>query len=81
MRCFRRGRKESWSRLQDSTFAKDQRGRMVDVPQALSPAVSVAVATSKLASKRIGITLTFTLVEDSSWEPRAGAITDFERPV
>ena len=64
MRCFRRGPKESWSRLQDSTFAK----------------VSVAIATSKLASKRIGITLTFTLVEDLSWEPRAGAITDFERP-
>jgi hypothetical protein len=37
--------------------------------------VSVAVTTSKLASKRIGKTLTFTLVQDSSWESRAGAFT------
>jgi len=35
----------------------------------------------KLASKRIGKKLTFTLVQGSSWESRAEAITDFERPV
>ena len=49
--------------------------------QAVSPEVSVAVATSKLASRRIGKTLTFTLVQDSSLESRVGAITGFERPV
>ena len=32
-------------------------------------------------SRRIGKTLTFTLVQGSSWESRAEAITDFERPV
>ena len=41
--------------------------------------VSVAVATSKLASKRIGKTLTFTLIKDLSWKSRARALTDFER--
>jgi hypothetical protein len=34
--------------------------------------VSVAVATSKLASKRIGKTLTFTLIKDLSWKSQAG---------
>ena len=33
---------------------------------------SSAVATSKLASKRSRKTLTFTLVQDLSWESRAG---------
>ena len=41
--------------------------------------VSVAVATSKLASKRIGKTLTFTLIKDLSWKSGAGAFTDLER--
>jgi hypothetical protein len=59
MRCLRRGPKGSRSRLQDSTFVERLAGLNGDVPQALSPEVSVALATSKLASKRIGITLTF----------------------
>ena len=56
------------------------RGR-TSMYQAVSPEVSVAVATSKLASRRIGKTLTFTLVQDLSLESRLGAIRDFERPV
>jgi hypothetical protein len=42
--------------------------------------VSVAGGTSKLTSKRIGKTLTFTLTKDLSWKSRARALTDFERP-